>query len=300
MTHGNPDLSVIIPSVNGWGDLEGALRALQAQTGDLRVEIIVVDRIGDALRSALRQSFPHVTLIAVDAGTTIPRMRELGFGAAHAEVVGVIEDHVIVPPDWAQRMLDAHARGEKVVGGAVENAATGRLVDWAAFLCEYSHCLVPPPAGPAPWVTGNNVTYRRALLQDFASTIRRGCWENVLHDAIRDSGVALTSRPDIVVGHKKHYTIAEYTHQRYLYSRAYAAMRVAGSSLPRRVAFGLAALALPPIVLWRVTKSVLASGRHRAHLARSMPLLVLFAAAWGLGEAVGYLRGDGGALARVT
>lgn len=295
-----PDLSVVIPAVNTWRDLEGALRALHHQDGDVRLEILVVDRLGEAVREPLRRSFPDVTLLAVPADTPIPRMRALAFARARADVVGVIEDHVIVPPDWARRMLAAQAGGDLVVGGSVDNAATERLVDWAAFLCEYSHCLTPPPAGPAPWVTGNNVTYRRALLARFADTIALGRWENVLHDALREAGVTLTSRPDIVVGHKRHYTVAEYAAQRYLYSRAFAAMRVAGAGAARRFAFGCAALALPPLVLWRVVRNVLASGRHRPQLLRSLPLLLVFAAAWGWGEAMGYWRGDGGALARVN
>lgn len=295
-----PDLSVVIPAVNTWSDLEDALHALHRQDGGLRLEILVVDRLGDTVREPLRRAFPDVILLTVPADTTIPRMRALAFAQARADVVGVIEDHVIVPPDWAVRMLQAHARGDMVVGGSVANAATERLVDWAAFLCEYSHCLTPPPAGPAPWVTGNNVTYRRALLERFADVIAQGRWENALHDALREAGVTLVSRPDIVVGHKRHYTVGEYAEQRYLYSRAFAAMRVAGASAARRLAFGCAALALPPLVLWRVVRNVLASGRHRPQLMRSIPLLLVFAAAWGWGEAMGYWRGDGGALARVN
>lgn len=295
-----PDLSVVVPSVNGWQDLEGALRALRGQQGGVRLEILVVDRVGPAVRDPLVHAFPDCTLIAVSSDCTIPRMRELAFERASADVVGVIEDHVLVPPDWALRMLASHREGAQVVGGAVANAATMRVVDWAAFLCEYSHCLAPASEGPATWLTGNNVTYRRDLLERFAATLRRGYWEDALHDAIRDAGVALTCRPDIVVGHKRHYSAWEYTRQRYLYSRAYAAMRLERAGSTHRLARGVAALALPPLVLWRIVRNVVRSGRHRMQLSLSLPLLVLFASAWGWGEAVGYWRGDGGALARVN
>jgi hypothetical protein len=92
--------------------------------------------------------------------------------------VAVIEDHVIVPEGWAAQLLAAQARGEEVVGGSVDNAATARLVDWAAFLCEYSQLLPPLPEGPVPGLTGNNTVYRRSLLEKHRDTTRAGRWEN--------------------------------------------------------------------------------------------------------------------------
>ena len=49
----DPDLSVIIPSVNSYDDLHSCLTALAAQTSAV-AEVIVVDRLGDALRTAAR------------------------------------------------------------------------------------------------------------------------------------------------------------------------------------------------------------------------------------------------------
>ena len=72
-------------------------------------------------------------------------MREIAFGQASAEAVAVIEDHVIVPPGWARALLDARRETGAVVGGSIDNAARSSVVDWAAFLCEYSHCLTPLP-----------------------------------------------------------------------------------------------------------------------------------------------------------
>lgn len=294
-----PELSVVVPSVNGWADLQAALEALYAQQGGVKLEVVVVERVGETVRAALKQRFPQARVIEVTPQVTIPQMRAMAFEAAQAEVVGVIEDHVIVPPDWAARMLAAQAEGAQVVGGAVDNAATEKLVDWAAFLCEYSHCLTPPPNGPAPWVTGNNVVYHKSLLLRFRHMLRQGRWEDALHNAFKEAGIALISRPDICVGHKKHYSIGEYVSQRFLYSRAYAALRVQDASFGKRLLYGCAALALPPLIYWRVVSQVLKSGRYQAELLRSLPLLALFAVSWAVGEAMGYWRGDGGALARV-
>ena len=70
-----PDLSVVVPSVNGWGDLRGALDALYAQRGGAALEIVVVERVGEALREPLRKQFPQAIVIPVTPNVTIPQMR---------------------------------------------------------------------------------------------------------------------------------------------------------------------------------------------------------------------------------
>ena len=292
-------LSVVVPSVNGSGDLDGALEALEAQGNPESLEILVVDRVGDELREHVRRKFPRVRLLPVPPNTTIPQMRAVAFAAATSPAVAVIEDHVIVPRGWAKAMLSTINGSRRVVGGSVENAATQRLSDWAAFLCEYSHCINPLPSGPSTWLTGNNVVYPRALLEEFRGVIEEGAWENRLHDAMRDAGVALVCHPEIVVGHKKHFSVAEYLGQRYLYARSYAGARVTGRPLGPRLAYAAAAFALPPLLLWRTVSRVVPKRRHIGHLVRSLPLLALFVCAWAAGEVVGYARGAGDSLARV-
>lgn len=291
-------LSVVVPSVNGWSDLQAALKALAANASDVALEVLVPERCGEAVRQKVREQFPAVRLLPVSNDTTIPQMRALAFAAATADSVAVIEDHVIVPSDWARLLLAARNRGEAVVGGSVWNAATDRVVDWAAFLCEYSHLLPPLASGPSTWLTGNNTVYARDLLVRYGPEAE-GRWEHELHEVLRRHGVTLVMHPEIAVGHKKSYTIAEYLSQRYLYARAYAAHRVArAGAIARAIAAG-AALALPPILLYRIFKRVWTSGAHRSELVMSLPLLAVFVCAWAAGEAVGAWAGDGGALARV-
>ena len=300
MNTGSPAaLAVVVPSVNGWSDLHDCLTALEGERGSLALEVLVPERCGEAVRASLAQRFPWVRQLPVASDTTIPQMRALAFRASTAPVVAVIEDHVIVPAGWGVLMVEACSGEVRAVGGGVVNAATSTTVDRAAFLCEYSHMLAPLPAGPAEWLTGNNTAYERSLLDECQDVIDEGRWEDVLHAAMRARGVTLWRRPDIVVGHKKHYTIAEYTSQRFLYSRAYAGARVAKESLGKRLAYGAVALALPPLLLLRIVRSVWASGTPRGELLGSLPLLLLFVISWGIGETAGAWFGPGNALSRV-
>ena len=292
------ELSVVVPAVNTLDDLIGCLTALEAQS-DVPLEILVVDRLGGEVRAELGRRFPRARIIPVPRDTTIPRMRELAFDAATGDAVAVIEDHVIVPPGWARALLDARRETGAVIGGSIDNAARSSVVDWAAFLCEYSHCITPLPAGPTNALPGNNVIYDRALLQRYRETIAAGKWENHLHDAMHRDGVPMILRPEIGVGHKKHYTVGEYLSQRFLYARSYAGERVKGMPLAKRLSYGAAAFALPPLLMYRTVMRVLAKRRYRMQLVLSLPLLVLFITSWAAGEIVGYWAGPSDSLSRV-
>jgi hypothetical protein len=294
-----PELTVVIPSVNGYGDLGGCLAALERERDGVGLELVVVERCGPEVRARVREAFPAARVIEVDPSVTIPQMRARAFDAATAPAIAVIEDHVIVPRGWARRLLDEMGSGGKFVAGSVENAATETVLDWAAFLCEYSHCLPPMPGGAVEWLTGNNVVYPKALLERYRPVVAEGRWENALHDAARRDGVPLICVPGIVVGHKKHYTFGEYLSQRYLYARSYAGARLEGAPAWRRAAYGLAALALPPLLFYRTLSRIFAKRVHRDWLLKSTPLILVFVLAWGWGEVVGYTLGAGDSLRKV-
>lgn len=292
-------LSVVVPWVNDAADLAGALAALARERESVALEVLVPARQTPQAVAEMAARFPWVRLLPAPVECTIPELRALAFRTASAPAVAVIEDHVLVPEGWAGAMLRALESGAVAVGGAVENAATETLLDWAAFLCEYSQLLPPLAAGEVGGLTGNNTVYRRSALEAARPAWEAGRWEDHLHAALRAAGGRLEQRPEIVVGHRKHYTLGEYTGQRYLYSRAWAGMRATGWSAGRRAATGAVALALPPVLFVRIVRTVWGKGRHRGLLLRSLPLLAVFVLAWGWGEVVGYWAGAGASLRRV-
>lgn len=293
-------LSVVVPWVNEASDLAGALAALDREREAVALEVLVPARQAPSAVAAMAARFPWARLLPAPAESTIPDLRALAFRAASAPAVAVIEDHVLVPPGWAGAMLGAlESSGAAAVGGAVENAATDTLLDCAAFLCEYSQLLPPLPSGEVAGLTGNNTVYRRSALEAARSAWEAGRWEDHLHAALRAAGGRLEQRPEIVVGHRKHYTLGEYTGQRYLYSRAWAGLHSAGWSPGRRAIRAMLTLALPPVLFVRVVRTVWGKGRHRGPLLRSLPLLVWFVLAWGWGEVVGTVAGPGTSLRRV-
>lgn len=293
-----PKISVVVPCVNSLTDFLTCAEALLAQTGPLP-EIIAVERLGPDFSRIVAEESPSVRVVSVPSDTTIPQMRTIGMRASCAEAVGVLEDHVIVPPNWTERMLDEIASGSDVVAGPLDNQATETLVDWAAFLCEYSAILPPLNDGPSDWLPGNNTVYRQSVLRKFDALLDDGKWENHLHQHLLADGAKLTLLNDVVSGHKMHYTFGLYFTQRYLYSRGFAGMRVEDARIGKRILMGVFAFALPVIVYFRVVRNVVTKGRHIRKLLLSLPMIVPFSVAWGAGEVVGYWFGAGQSLSKV-
>lgn len=294
-----PDLSVVVPSVNSWNDLRVCLRALADERRAMDLEVIIPERLGESIRSAIGREFPWTHVVPVAASTTVPQMRAAGMRLATAPTVVVIEDHIRVPSGWANAMRAARSDTARIVGGHLENTATQSLSDWAAWFCEYHTLATPLPAGIVPALHGNHTAYDRQLLESYWPVIESNHWEDALHIAAQVDGIALWSAPEIVAAHCMHYRFGEYLSHRFDYSRSYAAIRGRTMSRAHRILYGAATVALPPILLWRIIRHVRKNASHRTHLVRAIPLLAVFVVTWGLGEMAGAWFGDGGALARV-
>jgi len=298
--HLTPDLSVVIPSVNGSEILVECLEALHRNASNgVSLEVLVVERCGEHVRQVVADRFPDVTVLATSDGTSIPDMRALGVQHATGRAIAMIEDHILVPADWASRIQASLATGAAVVGGSVYNAATDTIVDWAAFFCEYSHLLMPRAGADVDRLSGNNVVYTRELGVRYSTLLREGRWEDHFHDELKRDGIKLMCAPEIAVGHKMHYRMKEYLSQRFLYSRAWSGVASLRLTTAQRMAGMAKSVVLPPVLFARIVGRVWATRRHRRELLESLPLLAVFVCAWAAGEGVGYATGPGNSLARV-
>jgi GT2 family glycosyltransferase len=290
------ELSVVVASVNGFPYLGECLDALRSNAPG--AEVVVADWTDEETRVRLRETWPEVRLLSFDEPKAVPELRAAGIAAATGRYVAVIEDHCVVPPGWAEAIVEAHRHGHHVVGGAVRNVKTKRARDWAAFLCEYSAFMEPSPAGAVPDLTGMNVSYDREALTEIEDLLREGRWENELHERLRERGYELWGAPRAVIEHAKDFGFREFAAQRYHYSRSYAGRRreLVGA---RRWAYALGAPLLVPLSLWRIARNVQAKPGYGDVLGRAAPLLVVYAGIWAFGELVGYVFGGGRSILQV-
>lgn len=295
----NPKFSIIIPSVNGLPTLAECLQAIERQKCDFNFEIIVVDRTPDETADYIRLNFPQVELIKLSAPCGIPEMRFIAIERARGEFLAVTEDHCIAPENWLAEIAGAHDAGYAVVGGAVENASRRRLLDRAVFLCEYSQFMPPAPRGEADFLTGNNTSYRRSIIEKLDESLLKNYWEYFLHAELRQRGVKFLSEPSIVVRHKKEFGFGYFIRQRFHYSRSFAAMRARKSTFFRQILYLLYMPLLPFHGLWKIFENVRLKNRNYSEFVQALPLLSAFMISYALGELTGILFGTGKSLLKV-
>lgn len=290
-----PLVSVVIPSVSGADSLLECLAAL-LRDSSVEAELIVIDRLGQETRDAVRERYPSVRVLEAPPRTSIPRLRAMGVEVATAPLIAFIEDHCMVDEQWLKVIARTHAEGHRAFGGVVENGAVDRVVDWAGFFCEYARFLPPLPRGEAAEITGNNSVYAREPLEKVLAEGGGEVWESFLHTRLRALGIPLYCEPDLRVAHKKRFDFTYFVSQRYHYSRSFAGMRARGWPLLKRLGYAAATAALPPLLFARMGRAVFGKGRHLREFAMALPCLLVYLLVWAWGEAVGAVFGEGRSL----
>ncbi len=291
-------LSVIVVSLHELSLLDECLWAVERQRGD-DAEIIVVRYCQNGSAEQIRKNFPRVKLLQPSERLGIPQLRALGYAQATGDIIAVTEDCCIPDENWFEEINKAHQSGYDAVGGAVENASRNRLINWAVYLCEYSHSMLPIPRGEVGGLAGNNSSYKRETLNLVEESTRKNYWEYFLQQELSKLNVKFLSVPTIIVRKKKEFTFLYFLSQRFHYSRSFAGMRSSRMSPLRRILAAMLSPALPLIMTWRIAQQVLRKKRYVKEFVLSLPLLTIFMVSYAAGEFTGYLFGAGESLSKV-
>ena len=286
---------MVIASLNGRRYLEACLGSLARQTGGVEAEVIVADCVGPSVTDFVKTHYPKVRLIAFNSRKSVPDLRSAGILVSRGDIVAITEDHCLAADDWFASLIQAHANqpDAAAIGGAVDNAATERLIDWAVYICEYSNFASPVPNGVAHDLPGPNVSYKRAALDAMRDMLENGYWENYLHQRLESAGYQLWSDPSLKVLHKKNFTLKDFLLERVHYGRWYAGVRNEFIGPRRRLYYLLFSPFLPPLILYRLYQRVRRRPDYYGMFIKCLPLICLFTVAWAAGEFVGYLSGPG-------
>jgi glycosyltransferase involved in cell wall biosynthesis len=292
-----PILSVLIGLRDGAATIEACLSSLGPQL-DERVEVIVADASRDDTAERLAAVFPWARLLRchpMNAG----QLRREAFAASRGRLVALAEPHITFPRGWAAAALAADRHGAEAVGGAVAPGPrrVRGLGAWAAFLCEYAEFLPPLAGGSTRQTTGNNVIYRRAVLE--MSDLSDGLWKTWINAGLVARGGRLWADPALVVRHERPYRFRTFLSGRFHHGRCYGATRARGWSRGWRLCRVLWSPLLPPLLSWRVLCAVVPKPRYLFPLLLSQPFLLAFHTSWAAGEACGYLAGPGDSCARL-
>jgi hypothetical protein len=169
-------VSVLLPTLHPWPAVASALDSLLSQQQPPPFEILLLDGHGQALTEL--PGDPSVRWIRLP-GKDPFELRAAGIAEARGEVVAVMEDHCIAPPDWLARIAAAHdADAAPAIVGAVRNHASSArsAIDRANFILTFAgQTPGRMGAGRRPLPVPTNLSFKRAALP--ASSLAAGEFE---------------------------------------------------------------------------------------------------------------------------
>lgn len=279
--------------------LAGCLEALSRQQDPPALEIIVPHhRDVDGIEELSRR-FPAVVFLAVPNISIADRegggrehhdvLRAHGLKIATGEIVTLLEDYARPDPAWSANIVAAHRRPWAAVGGAIENGID-RPLNWAVYFCDFGKYQNPMPAGPAPFASDINTSYKRSALEAIRPVWSDSFREIVVNGALIRRGDGLVLDPEIVVHHHRvdlGFLFA--LRERFIWGRSYAVTRSTIIGHARRYLYALLSLSLPFLLLARMAHTARSRGRNSLAFLRAVPHLVPLLIFWSVGEMVGYL-----------
>lgn len=149
-----PDLTVVIPTLNGRAGLDRCLSALEAQSLRRSMEIIVVDDGSTDGTAAVARSH-GVTVISHPRNLGISAARNTGLDAAAADIVAFLDDDCEPETGWARKLVTGYAQDDivGVCGEIIPRSQPGYL---RGFLTR-NNPLVPLEL---ELVDGHSIPYR--------------------------------------------------------------------------------------------------------------------------------------------
>lgn len=297
-----PSVAVVIASTTPGERLSQTLDAVLSGLGDADDRpdetLVVIPAHVRGFGPVIRDR-PTLRVIEVAEPATIPHLYAAGLGSARSDCVAMTNDGFVPAPGWVRAVRTAHAgrSGEAlVVGGAIALPVDAGLLERAVYWAEYGAFAPPCAAGPVAHLPGANVSYNRAAVRRLAPLLENPPWEFFWHEALARAGTRIERDPAMVVRSVRRWTGGAYLGERYHYSRAFAATRVAGLSRVARLRHGGRAFGLPPVLFARLVRRL--AGRSPGWV-KVLPWLAVMTLPWAWGEAVGAWTGAGDSQARV-
>jgi hypothetical protein len=292
-----PLLSAIVPTPYKFGAIRRTVRYLAAQTIADRIELVVVCTSKDTLQldRQVVQGFWGHRVVEIPSVHSVAAGYEAGVRAATAPVVVFCEDHAFPERQWAEHLVAAHREPYAVVGPVLHSANPDTLVSRADFLISYGPWAEPIEAREPAHLPGHNSSYKRDILLGYGDQLRQMLEaESVLHWDLRRRGHGLLLCAAARLAHTNFVQPGMWLNVQYQVGRSFAARRVVGWSIGRRLFYACASPLIPgKRFVSLMTDARRIRGKHRVGPALGIVSLAgLIAGA--LGEAIGYLTGTPG------
>jgi hypothetical protein len=299
----HPTLSVVVVPVREIiaeghpSELEAVLRGLETQTSNAPMEIIVPFAVAAAIPS-LQARYPRVSFLASEltsppsSSERIEELRTIGLAAARGDIIAVTEDHVVPDPDWCAKILNAHREPYAAIGGAIENSAD-RILNWAIYFSDLGRYHNPIQAGPSPYASVVNVSYKRAALDSIRTVWQHRFNETAVHAALLAQGHRLGLSPIIVVRqNRQDVRLGSSVRDFFNWGRSFGSIRARLARPSMRMVYICLSPMIPAALLLRSCRDTLRKRRLITKWIKSFFVSAVLTLAWSCGELVGYIAGE--------
>jgi hypothetical protein len=290
-----PALSVVMIAGTCRRSAQRVLDAIDRQTcTDDALEVVVFD-CGDPSFEPLRMPSRFASKELREPGLHYWRVaRARAARETSAPVVAFLEDHCEPHPDWAERLIAAHADGRwAAVGYAFTNGSRDSWWSRAALMADYGMYVHPVEGGPSRILAGNNVSYARWFLDEIGAAFEESVSVDYNVQSFANTrGLPMKTAPDVLAAHRCYSSLWKLSVANYYYVRilSFARARSNGWGLATRTVWAGGALALVPALrTLRLARSVIGSPKPMTGFLSSLPVVLTVYVAAAFGEAAGYL-----------
>lgn len=247
--------------------------------------------VGNVERPTCLEDFPQVQWLEEPPESLVPHLWARGIATAQGVWVALTTAQFVPADDWLVRLRENTGnRRVAGVGGFIDPPRGIGLAAWATWFLRYSAYFHLRHRQSVGDLAGDNAAYRRADLRIHAQGMSDGFWEPDFHRLVLREGRELVFDPQVRVKQRASFGIGRFCRQRRHHGRQFGVARMRGKSAALRLAGVLAFPLIPPLLLTKVARRVLARGRYLGPFLASLPVLMLFVTAWGWGEVEGYWR----------
>lgn len=295
-----PKLSIIIASRDARETIDNCLRSIERQKERDSAEVIVVDCSSDGTAGFVKRNYPKVLLLENENKLSSDRLKAIGILESCGDIIAITEPYCVVADNWFSSILKAHNLEHGVISGAVEPVDFKNVASWSTYYCEYGQFMLPIEKGMHNEMAGNNISYKRVVLEEHFDDIRkRGFWKVFLQWKLTENGVSIISDPDILVYDNRNSSFFKFFQKRYYYGRCFGGMRQTKLSGRERLFFICIFPLLPFLFMFRGAKQIIPKKRFLKEYIKSMPFLFLYFLNWSIGELCGYIFGVGDSCKKV-
>ena len=302
-TSAEPRLSAILVVGSQRERAQRVVEALCRQTAAAEIEIVVVD-VAPAGTARLQASTHVPMTYETRPAAAYSEARALGVRSARAPVVAFIEDHCHPAPGWAEALLEAHRDEWAAVGFCFTNANPETWLSRAGMVSAYGQWMAPAPRGPVSVLPSGNISYKRNVLLEFDSQLERVLTPDfILLERLLDRGDRFFLESRAVGAHENAMNVLELARAHFDFSRLLGARRAEARSwgrARRAVYAALAPAGVPALSVFRLARSMRGRRSLWPTVLTTLPVYLVGQVGAGLGEASGYLLGEGSSDEKVT